>query len=57
MTANDYARRRFIDAVIELSDTATPVNVLRYLEASAALDGHDAQGPSPVTQDRGHENA
>ena len=57
VTANDDARRRFIDAVIELSDTATPASVLRYLEASAALDGNDAQGRSPVPHDRGHDNA
>lgn len=45
MTANDYAHRRFIDAVIELSDAATRLNVLRYLRASAALERHDAPDP------------
>jgi hypothetical protein len=48
LTTSDHARRRFIDAVIELSDTATPVNVLRYLEASTALDRGDSPRPLPA---------
>jgi hypothetical protein len=47
MTANDEARRRFIDAVIELSDAATPDNILRYLRASAALEPGRADAPPP----------
>ncbi len=47
MSANNHARRRFIDAVIELSDAATRLNVLRYLHASAALERRDAPGPRP----------
>jgi hypothetical protein len=41
---------KFKAAVLELSDDATPANVVRYLNASRALDGLDSlQGTRPMT--------
>ena len=57
MTANEHARRGFIDAVIGLSDSATPVNVLRYLRASATPERRDTPGPPPGQPDPAHDDA
>ena len=37
----------FREALLELSDDPTKANIVRYLNASRALDGESLEGPPP----------
>jgi hypothetical protein len=51
MTIDRTALRRFIDAVLELSERPTTPNVARYLLASTELD-RAAPKPRPIRSSR-----